>query len=46
MATPNIKTKRRKDKLGGVCCDENTLTCNTCSFEESIKITDDETNNE
>jgi hypothetical protein len=42
MATPNIKMKKRKEKTGGVCCDESKLTCDTCSFEESIAVNVDE----
>ncbi|HTY44223.1 MAG TPA: hypothetical protein VMC80_03195 [Patescibacteria group bacterium] len=45
MATPNIKIKK-KEKLSGVCCDENKMTCDVCSFEDSLKVEIDELNEE
>ncbi len=32
------KTKKRKKQYA--CCDEEKMTCESCSFEESIKIKD------
>jgi hypothetical protein len=30
--------KGKKKEKDYACCDENTLTCDACSFEESIKV--------
>jgi hypothetical protein len=32
----------KKNGKNYACCDEETRTCDTCSFEESIKIEEDE----
>jgi hypothetical protein len=37
-----MKKDKKKNKPKGVCCDENKLTCEPCSFEDSIKVESDE----
>ena len=32
--------KKNKKNEEAVCCDEESLTCESCSFEESIKVED------
>ena len=34
-----MKEKVKKDEES-VCCDDETLTCEPCSFEDSIKVDD------
>ena len=37
--------KQRKEKEYA-CCDEAMMTCETCSFEESIRVKDEDENEE
>lgn len=38
--------RNKKSEVGGVCCDENKLTCEVCSFEDSLKVDADDEKNE
>ena len=30
--------KKLRKKEEAICCDEETMTCDTCSFEDSIDV--------
>ena len=33
---------KRSEKTEYACCDESKMTCDTCSFEDSIKVSEEE----
>ena len=39
MMKKNIKPKKNEES---VCCDEGTMSCESCSFENSIKVEEEE----
>ncbi len=37
-----MNTGKKSDKKGYACCDESKMTCEECSFEESVKLEDED----